>query len=131
MAYSIDRMALLARSAALEAEGVGKRRSYRLGAVLFDDRGRVWSVKTNKLKTHPVLAKYTQFPYLHAETACVLGHGLDNCNGMNIMVVRVLRDGTPAISNPCCVCRDVMSLAGIHTVYYYGKKGMTHEHLST
>lgn len=114
----MNRVFNAALAVAISSEGTGKRNSYRLGAVLFDRIGKIVAAKTNSKKTHPTLSRYTDYPYLHAESACVIGHGMDNCGGLSLMVVRVLRDGTIALSKPCDVCQAVMARSGLEDVYY-------------
>ncbi len=114
----MNRVFNAALAVAISSEGTGKRNSYRLGAVLYDRVGKIITAKTNRKKTHPALSRYTDYPYLHAETACIIGHGLDNCTGLSLIVVRVLRDGTLAMSKPCDVCQAVKARAGLDEVYY-------------
>ncbi|MGB1650429.1 MAG: hypothetical protein ACPHEP_05330 [Acidimicrobiales bacterium] len=114
----LDKMFWIAHTVAISSEGTGKRNSYRLGAVLFDKNGKIFAAKTNSKKTHPALSRYTDYPYQHAETACILGHGMDNCEGLNLIVVRVLKDDSLALSRPCEVCQAVIARAGINEVYY-------------
>lgn len=114
----LKRMYDIAYATALSSEGTGPRNFARLGAVLFDKAGRVLTAKTNSMKTHPILARYTPYPNQHAETACLLGHGLDNCNGTHMMVVRVRMDNSPAMAKPCNVCQKMLRVAGVNRVYY-------------
>lgn len=104
--------------AALASDGIGKRNSYRVGAVLFNRNGII-SARHNSRKTHPKLAKFTEFPFLHAESSCILHAGLDNCSDSTLLVVRVLKDGrTLSCAKPCDTCMKMIDLAGISKVYY-------------
>ena len=109
----------LAWKASIEAPGVGGKHktSYRIGACLT--RGdEILEVRHNSYKTHPYLAKLTKYPFLHAESHCLLAHGIDNCDGTTIYVVRTLRDGTPANAKPCDVCQGIMLDVGVKVCYY-------------
>lgn len=118
-----QRLVDIATGVALTSEGIGKRNSYRLGAIIFDKK-RVLCAKPNIRKTHTVLSKFSKFPYLHAETNCILSHGLDNCNGKSLLVVRVAMDDcTLRNSLPCAVCSSMIKLAGIKKVYYSNNEG--------
>lgn len=86
-------------------------------------RGKPVLTKNNSLKTHPYLAKYTEYPYLHAESSVVLAYGLDNCRGLDIFVTRTLRDGTTTMAKPCKVCTRILNEVGIRKVYYTNWKG--------
>lgn len=115
----------VAKAVALSGDGVGGRGkdSFRLGAVLFDKRGRVVASGTNSYKTHPKLAPFTEYPFIHAEQACLLKYGLDNCEGLCMMVVRVLKDGSFANAKPCSVCSSLLRACGVRDVYYSTKEG--------
>ena len=87
-------------------------------------RGKPVRTRTNLKKTHPYLAKYTEYPYLHAESHVVLSYGIDNCKGLDIYVTRVLKDGTLTMAKPCKVCMRILREVGIRNVFYtnwYGK----------
>lgn len=106
------------KAVTMTGEGVGKRNSYRVGAILFDKK-RIITAKTNSLKTHPALAKFTKWPYLHAETSCLLSHGLGNCSEASLLVVRLHRDDrTLSCARPCDTCASLLDLAGVRKVYY-------------
>jgi tRNA(Arg) A34 adenosine deaminase TadA len=109
----------LAYREAMRSSGVGgpKRTAYRIGACLM--RGdEVLEVRHNSYKTHPYLAKLTQYPHLHAESHCMLAHGIDRCHGTTMYVVRVLRDGSVANAKPCEVCYGIMLDLGVRLCYY-------------
>lgn len=113
-----------ATGAALASPGVGGRnRSYRVGAAIFNRR-RVLSVRHNSYKTHPQLLKYTDYPFLHAEQAALIALGLDNCDGCEIVVVRVRKDGSFAMAKPCSVCQELVTEAGIRAVHFTTDNGM-------
>jgi deoxycytidylate deaminase len=107
----------LAVQTALLADGVGHRQNFRVGAVLLDGK-RIVNAKTNTGKSHRILSAFTSFPLLHAETNCVISHGLDHCDGLDIVVARVHMDGNLSMARPCETCRQVLGLAGIKKAYY-------------
>lgn len=108
----------LATHVAKSGPGVGKHNNFRLGAALVDKKGRVVNTKTNLYRTHPLLAQFTDWPCLHAESHCVIANGIDNCYGLDLYVCRVLRNGSYGSSKPCSVCQQVMEMAGIRNVWY-------------
>ena len=123
---NLKRLSEIARAVALSGNGTGGRngRSFRLGAILFDKKGRVVRSATNSYKSHPRLLNYSSYPFLHAESACVLKQGLDNCDSLSLMVVRVLRDGTFADAKPCASCQKLLLDTGVNKVYYSDNKGI-------
>lgn len=104
-----------ATEAAIRTEGIKR---YKLGAVLYDNRGHVITAKGNSRKTHPILAKYSPFPFLHAESACILAHGLDNCSGLNLFVLRIGRNLLPTMAHPCTTCLQLASDVGLGRITY-------------
>lgn len=121
----LTRLKEIATLVALSSPGVGgkTKQTFRLGAVLFDRKGRVLKAKVNSYKTNPRLSKYTEYPHVHAEQACILSYGLDNCEGLSLMVVRVRRDGSLADSKPCSVCKKMLDNCGLKSVWYSTKDG--------
>lgn len=122
--HILNRMRDAAYAVALSGQGVGPRYAFRHGAVLFDRSGKILSAKSNSLKTHPKLAKFTDYPYLHAESACIIGHGMDNCEGLSLLVLRVLKNDQVSLSKPCVICQRVIEDAGLKSVYYTDVNGM-------
>jgi len=122
--HILSRMRDAAYAVALSGQGVGPRYAFRHGAVLFDRSGKILSAKSNSLKTHPKLAKFTDYPYLHAESACIIGHGMDNCDGLSLLVLRVLKNNQVSLSKPCIICQRVIEDAGLKSVYYTDVNGM-------
>jgi deoxycytidylate deaminase len=106
-----------ARAVALLSPGVGANNNFRLGCVLVN-KNMVVSSGFNSYKTHPALYYLTKYPYLHAEQAAILKRGLDNCKGLDMYVVRILKDGTLATSKPCKVCASMIKDVGIRRVVW-------------
>lgn len=112
-----------AKSAAMASEGTGRRNSFRHGAVLVK-KNKVVASGYNSYKTHPLPGKYSEFPYLHAESKAIIRKGLDNCEDLVMYVVRIDKKGNYLMSKPCEVCQKIIAEALISTVYYtneYGK----------
>ena len=116
-----------AKAVAMTGNGVGgSRKTYRLGAVLVN-KNSIVSVGNNSYKTHPMLKYRTKWPFLHAEQQAIIRHGLDNCEGKDLYIVRVLKNLEYAMSYPCSVCRKLISDIGIKNVYYTNVKGIFSE----
>lgn len=110
--------------AAKETEGIKR---YKLGAVLFDKRGNILNVKGNCRKTHPALSKFTPFPYLHAESYCLISHGLDHCRDLNLFVLRLDGRGRTTMAKPCDVCGDLGRFVGLRSIMYTDWEGNIEE----
>lgn len=89
----------------------------RVAASLIQgtNNNRVW---TNNAKTHPALLPFTPWPYLHAESNCLIHYGLDNCEDLALLVIRVLKSGELSMAKPCEVCTKLIKYAKIKNVYY-------------
>jgi deoxycytidylate deaminase len=109
----------IAYSMAVASAGVGGRNhnGVRVGAALLH-KNRVVSARFNSRKTHPRLAGIYKYPYLHAEASCIIHAGIDNCRNLIMFVVRIGRDGKIMASIPCPDCLELISYAGIKTVFY-------------
>lgn len=108
---------------AMSSPGTGKRDNYRVGAVLFNGK-TVYAAKHNQLKTHTKLARYSSFPFLHAESSCILSHGISNCHGLDLLCVRITAKGKLTMSKPCEACTTLISESGIRRVYYSNWEGV-------
>ena len=114
-----------ARAVAMTGVGTGPRRSFRHGAVLVK-KNRVVSVGLNSMKTHPILSRFTLWPYMHAESNAIIRHGLDNCEGLGLYVVRIDRNNDYMMSKPCRACRGLIEQAGLSDTYYTDERGRFH-----
>jgi len=115
----MDHIIRAAIKTAKETEGL---RNFKLGAVLFD-KGVIINAKGNCTKTHPGLRHYTPWPVLHAESRCILSHGLDNCDGLELLVVRINKTGNVTMARPCDVCGELIKDVGIKRVWYSDWEG--------
>lgn len=104
------------------APGLGARKNFRVGAVLFN-RKEILARGINQRKTHPKLKRYYQWPFLHAESSCILKHGMDNCQGLSLLVIRILQDGSCSMAMPCDCCSVLLREVGIKEIYYTDWKG--------
>ena len=99
---------------ALDTPGIKR---YKLGAVLYDKK-TIQCAKGNLRKTHPALAKLSPFPYLHAESHCLISHGLDHCSGLDLFVLRLDARGNPTMAKPCDVCLSLGRYVGLSSIAY-------------
>ena len=86
-----DKFFIAAKAVAMNSPGVGQRNSFRLGAVIVE-KNSILSVGNNSYKTHPLMAYRTEWPFLHAEQLAIIRRGLDNCEGHDLYVVRILKN---------------------------------------
>ena len=108
---------------AVAISGVGTcKGGFRVGAVLLE-RGRIINAKSNSYKTHPLLTKYTEWPFQHAESACIIANGIDNCEDMDLIVTRVDKRNNLTMAKPCDSCQALMRDANINKVFYSNWKG--------
>ena len=118
-----DKFFIAAKAVSMNGNGVGAgRKAYRLGSVLVN-KNSIISVGNNSYKTHPLLKHRTEWPFLHAEQHAIIKRGLDNCEGLDLYVVRILKNLNYAISYPCTVCKVLIKEVGIRNVYYIDVKG--------
>ena len=93
-------------------------------AVIFQ-RNKILSIGQNSFKTHPVARKYGhRNSVLHAEVAAIIRHGLDDCSGLNLAVLRVNRNNELAISKPCVHCQSIIDNVGFKKVFYTNEQGV-------
>lgn len=116
-----SRVYLAALNAAQVTPGIKR---YKLGACLYDHKGRIINSKGNLRKTHPALVKFTAYPYLHAESHCILGHGLDNCSGLSLFVLRLSAAGQATMAKPCDSCLTMGRYVGLDTIKYTNADGL-------
>lgn len=106
-----------AYAVALTGNGVGSKSRFRLGAVLVY-KNNIVAVGTNSYKTHPLMAERTAWPFLHAEQHAIIRAGVDNCEGLDLYIARVLKNNTLALSKPCGVCAELIRDVGIKRTFY-------------
>jgi len=92
--------------------GCGK---YRLGAAIYDKKGRLISIGWNKQKTHP---KFGSFIYnrIHAEGDALL-KALKKKSSLKGSYIVVYRE-RGNLAKPCSCCEGMLREAGIEKVYY-------------
>jgi hypothetical protein len=90
-------------------------------------RGKIISVGHNQKKTHPLVFRFYDYPYLHAEASCIIkAHGVDLHNAV-LACVRINCRGDVVYSRPCSGCIAMMRHYGIHTMVYSSKDGVEKE----
>ena len=117
-----DKFFTAAKAVAMNSPGVGRKNTFRLGAVIVE-KNSILSVGNNSYKTHPLMARRTEWPFLHAEQLAIIRRGLDHCDGHDLYVVRILKNLNYAISFPCEVCRKLIFDVGIRNVFYINEDG--------
>jgi len=112
-----EKFATAAHAIAMSGNGVGMKSKFRLGAVLVH-RNSIVSIGMNSYKTHPLMAARTEWPFLHAEQHAIIRAGVDNCEGLDLYIARVLKNNDLALSKPCKVCTELIKDVGIKNIYY-------------
>lgn len=103
---TVTRYFRLAKQVALKGDTLEAKRQYRLGAIgIRSDGATVTASNIPNRKPEP---------RAHAETR--LARKLDW--GSTVYVVRILSDGTLAMSRPCKRCQNAMRLRGVKCCYY-------------
>jgi len=103
---------------------MAKQQRQAVTAFIYDKRGRLLSTGFNSyIKTHTVQAKAANKVgrpsciYLHAEIAALVKIK-DWSKAYKLVVMRYLKDGTPANAAPCTICREVIGQSGIQEVQH-------------
>jgi deoxycytidylate deaminase len=92
-------------------------------AVIFQ-RNKILSIGQNSFKTHPIAKKFGHRNYAtHAELSSIIRHGLDDCSGLSLAVLRIGRNNKLTMSKPCLCCQNVIKSVGLSKVYYTNKNG--------
>ena len=112
-----EKFTTAAHAIAMAGSGVGMKSKFRLGAILVH-KNSIVSIGTNSYKTHPLMAARTEWPFLHAEQHAIIRAGVDNCEGLDLYIARVLKNNDLAMSKPCDVCIELIKDVGIKNVYY-------------
>ena len=112
-----EKFTTAAHAIAMTGTGVGMKSKFRLGAILVY-KNSIVSVGMNSYKTHPLMAARTEWPFLHAEQHAIIRAGVDNCEGLDLYIARVLKNNDLAMSKPCDVCIELIKDVGIKNVYY-------------
>jgi hypothetical protein len=92
-------------------------------AAIFQ-RNKILSIGQNSFKTHPLAQKFGHNGNcLHSELACIIRHGMEDCSGLNMAVLRINRQNNLAMSKPCFACSKAIEAVNLGNVYYTNKKG--------
>ena len=88
-------------------------------------KNQIVSYGVNKRKTHPLQKRFAdkvERIYLHAEIDAIVSFiqkfGSDLLKETELIVVRVTKDGQPALSKPCLGCQKAIRAFNIKNVYY-------------
>lgn len=98
--------------------------NYKLGAVVYNSRGKVCGIGMNQSKTHPVQAAYAKKAKqeyrisLHAEIAALID-SLKNSKERpyGVAVARTTHSGF-GLAKPCPICMAAIVEAGIKEIIY-------------
>lgn len=105
-----------AYTAAISSPGAGIN-NFKHGAVIVYKKD-ILAARFNCRKTHPKLLRFSDWPFLHAESHAIIAAGIDNCNDAAMYVVRILKNKHIALSKPCKSCQSLLTLAGINDIFY-------------
>jgi len=111
---------------------VAEHRSARIKssrhAAAVTRRGVIISTGWNKLKSHPMQAKFASVAgkpeaiFLHAETDAIIKtinkHGPEILTGCEMYIIRVTKNGRLAKSKPCISCLGLLNHFQINHVYH-------------
>lgn len=56
---------------------------------------------------------------IHGECRAIIKMGLNDCNHLTFVNVRVSNNGTPSISKPCVNCQRLLDSVGYKAIWYY------------
>lgn len=93
----------------------------KIGCVVTNKRGKIISEGFNRLKTHPIQARYAKKYgnihqiFLHAEISALI-----KCREIphTIFIVRHLKNGNEGIGKPCEICEMAIKESGIKNIIY-------------
>jgi len=99
---------------------------FKLGCVITDRKGRIYSISSNHhLKTHPIYNRIAPLKTLHAEASAILSirHKAD-FSKLHLFVYREYKDGTLALAKPCEYCTKLIKNYGIKNIWYTTPEGL-------
>lgn len=89
------------------------------------DRNKILSKGFNKSKTHPLAAKYYEYPFIHAEMDALI-HLDKSAEGLSIAIIRVNpNSGRLLLSKPCSDCMRLLRVNKIKDLIYSTNNGFT------
>ena len=97
----------------------GEHKHHKLGAVVAIGNS-ILSVGWNKDKTHPKSPH--AWKHVHAEMDAIIKAG-KNCEGADLYVARIGRDGTLRNAKPCPACMSLILASGLHKVHFTDNGG--------
>jgi len=103
---------------------MAKQQRQAVSAFIYDRAGRLLSTGVNSYtKTHTYQARAANKVgrpsciYLHAEIAALVKIK-DWSKAYKLVVMRYLKDGTPANAAPCSICQEAIRQTGIKVVQH-------------
>ena len=90
-------------------EALKSTETFRLGAAVLRSRRVVSSGRNRSLNPHGL-------PSVHAEMDAAFR--VRDPSGAHVVVVRLLRDGSPALSRPCEACARALARRGFRKVTF-------------
>ena len=97
-------------------------------------KGRIQSIGTNCLKTHPKNLKYDYYGKegvdirsvvgVHSELDAVLKYGKDDCSDCIIVNVRIDKNKKVNIAKPCRGCQSLLLRVGYKRLFYTDENGI-------
>lgn len=138
MQFSKQQMRFFEKAAEIANESQFDR--YHLGCIAVL-KNKIIASSPNKLKTHPLQAKFDllrefncrsdpkNMHSLHAEIACLnaLRYQDINYKDLELYIVRVRRDGNLGLARPCVACSQFIKDLGIRHVFYSTNYGYCFE----
>jgi deoxycytidylate deaminase len=107
---------------------------HKIGAVITSKKGDIISVGVNKMKTHPMQARFSAMTndpmkiYLHAEIAAIIA--AKGVQGHSIYIARIRRNGSTGIAKPCAGCAAALQEYGIKKIYFTTSQENQHGSIS-
>lgn len=79
----------------------------------------------NTSRTHPVAARYSDYPYIHSELAAILAAPVRpvELREYDLINLRVMRDGSLGMAKPCRYCRRLLQDFQFKSVFYSNNEG--------
>ena len=109
----------IAVSAALS----GPPRRCRHGAVIVKGNRIISAGFNSSTKTHSGVLKWFKYAIPHAEMHAALKAGFDSCYRADLVVVRLMADGSIGHSKPCFKCVRMAEDLQLRRVWYTTKDG--------
>lgn len=108
-------------------------------AFAYDGCKLVDFAKNDPIKTHSKahmighkfsIPKFIEYPFLHAEVnlVCKLWQNDELNSSLNIVILRINRQGKILLSKPCSNCQIVLNKVGLKNIYWSENSGKFQSH---